>query len=151
MEKFLKGSTSRKWKSTNPRQKELTNCIVAFTAHDLLPLSLVESERFRILMATAEPMFIMPSRKHLSTVLLPQYSTTIQTQLKTQLQQVKNLCLTKDLWSSRDNYEASIETRLKKFESTEEFQLAATSDPRYKLDWCHDNEVQDIRDLLTVK
>ncbi|KAK3880434.1 hypothetical protein Pcinc_015037 [Petrolisthes cinctipes] len=36
---------------------------------------------------------------------------------------------------------ASIETRLKKFESMEEFQLAATSDPRYKLDWCHDNEV----------
>ncbi|KAK3893233.1 hypothetical protein Pcinc_002919 [Petrolisthes cinctipes] len=47
--------------------------------------------------------------------------------------------------------QASIETRLTKFESTEEFQLAATSDPRYKLDWCHDNEVQDIRDLLTVK
>ncbi|KAK3880055.1 hypothetical protein Pcinc_015442 [Petrolisthes cinctipes] len=46
---------------------------------------------------------------------------------------------------------ASIETRLKKFESMEEFQLAATLDPRYKLDWCHDNEVQDIRDLLTVK
>ncbi|KAG7157762.1 hypothetical protein Hamer_G025176, partial [Homarus americanus] len=29
----------------------------------------------------------------------------------------------------------------------------ATLDPRYKLDWCHDydNEVQDIRDVLTVK
>ncbi|KAG7173468.1 putative hAT family C-terminal dimerization region-containing protein 22 [Homarus americanus] len=41
------------------------------------------------------------------------------------------------------------ETRLNKFESMEAFQLAATLDPRYKLDWCHDydNEVQDICDL----
>ncbi|KAG7159323.1 hypothetical protein Hamer_G021358 [Homarus americanus] len=39
------------------------------------------------------------------------------------------------------------------FESMEAFQLAATLDSCYKLDWCHDynNEVQDIRDLLTVK
>ncbi|KAG7154728.1 Zinc finger BED domain-containing protein 1-like 4 [Homarus americanus] len=64
--------------------------------------SLVESERFRILMATAEPMFTMPSRKHLSSVLLPQHSTTVQTRLKTQLQEVQNLCLTIDMWSSRD-------------------------------------------------
>ncbi|KAG7178095.1 hypothetical protein Hamer_G003862 [Homarus americanus] len=49
--------------------------------------------------------------------------------------------------------ESSTETRLNKFESVEAFRLAATLDPRYKLDWCHDydNEVQDIRDLLTVK
>ncbi|KAG7153786.1 Zinc finger protein 362-like [Homarus americanus] len=49
--------------------------------------------------------------------------------------------------------QSSTETRLNKFESMEVFQLAATLDPRYKLDWSHDydNEVQDIRDLLTVK
>ncbi|KAG7175370.1 hypothetical protein Hamer_G001441 [Homarus americanus] len=45
--------------------------------------------------------------------------------------------------------QSSTETRLNK--SMEAFQLAATLDPRYKLDWCHDYEVQDIRDLLTVK
>ncbi|KAG7175267.1 Zinc finger BED domain-containing protein 1-like 1 [Homarus americanus] len=99
MNKFTRNS---RWKSTDLCQMELTNCIVAFIAPDLLPLSLVESERFRILMATAEPMFTMPSRKHLSSVLLPQHSTTVQTRLKTQLQQVQNLCLTIDLWSSRD-------------------------------------------------
>ncbi|KAG7154729.1 hypothetical protein Hamer_G015098 [Homarus americanus] len=48
---------------------------------------------------------------------------------------------------------SSTEIRLNKLESMEAFQLAATLDPCYKLDWCHDydNEVQDIRDLLTVK
>ncbi|XP_042213373.1 zinc finger BED domain-containing protein 4-like isoform X2 [Homarus americanus] len=102
MNKFTRNSTGTKWKSTDLRHLELTNCIVAFIAHDLLPLSLVESERFRILMATAEPMFTMPSRKHLISVLLPQHLTTVQTRLKTQLQQVQNLCLTIYLWSSRD-------------------------------------------------
>ncbi|KAG7156126.1 Zinc finger BED domain-containing protein 4-like 12 [Homarus americanus] len=47
--------------------------------------------------------------------------------------------------------QSSTETRLNKFESMEAFQLAAILDPRYQVDWCHDNEVQDIRDLLTVK
>ncbi|KAG7155883.1 Zinc finger BED domain-containing protein 1-like 3 [Homarus americanus] len=94
--KFTRNSTGTKWKSTDLRQMELTNCIVAFIVHDLLSLSLVESERFCILMATAEPIFTMPSRKHLSSVLLPQHSTTVQTRLKIQLQQVQNLCLTID-------------------------------------------------------
>ncbi|XP_042236493.1 E3 SUMO-protein ligase ZBED1-like [Homarus americanus] len=53
-------------------------------------------------METAEPMFTMPSREHLSNVLLPQCSASVQTSLKTQLQQVENLCLTIDLWSSND-------------------------------------------------
>ncbi|KAG7157476.1 hypothetical protein Hamer_G005919 [Homarus americanus] len=44
----------------------------------------------------------MPSRKHPSSVLLPQHSTTVQTRLKTQLQEVQNICLTINLWSSRD-------------------------------------------------
>ncbi|KAG7156510.1 hypothetical protein Hamer_G006475 [Homarus americanus] len=49
--------------------------------------------------------------------------------------------------------QSSTETRLNKFESMEAFQIAATLDPRYKLDWYHDydNVVQDIRALLTVK
>lgn len=103
MDNFTRNSTRcNKWNSTNTQQVELTNCIVAFIAHDLLPLSLVESERFRMLMATAEPKFTMPSRKYLSSVLLPQRSTSVQTRLKTKLQQVQSLCLTVDLWSSRD-------------------------------------------------
>ena len=33
----------------------------------------------------------------------------------------------------------------------EAFQLAATIDPRYELDWCHDDEIEDVSDLLTRK
>ena len=62
----------KKWKSSDAQQIQLTNSIVSLIATDLLPLSLVDSKQFRSLLHTAEPAFTMPSRKHLSTQLLPQ-------------------------------------------------------------------------------
>ena len=61
-----------KWKCTDSRQVPLTDCVVTFVAHDLQPLSVVESDAFQDLLYTAEPEFHMPSRKRLSYTLLPQ-------------------------------------------------------------------------------
>ncbi|KAG0699580.1 Zinc finger BED domain-containing protein 4 [Chionoecetes opilio] len=95
------GGGGTKWESNDLRQKELTDCIVAFIAHDLLPVSLVDSEQFRTLMAAAQPMFRLPSRQQLSGVLLPRHSARVHTCLNIQLQQVHSLCLTVTLWSSK--------------------------------------------------
>ena len=47
--------------------------------------------------------------------------------------------------------DTSLERRLSKYEDMEVFQLAATLDPRYKLDWCMDEEFDNIRDILIKK
>ena len=45
--------------------------------------------------------------------------------------------------------QAGIEKRLATYEVMEDFKLATTLDPRFKLDWCQNDESHDIRDLLT--
>ncbi len=30
------------------------------------------------------------------------------------------------------------------------FQMPSILDPRFKLDWCHEDELQDMRELLTT-
>ncbi|MGH0134964.1 UNVERIFIED_CONTAM: hypothetical protein FKN15_058010 [Acipenser sinensis] len=47
--------------------------------------------------------------------------------------------------------QSSLEKCLDKFEEMECFQMAATLDPRFKLDWCMDEEENSIRELLTNK
>ena len=47
--------------------------------------------------------------------------------------------------------DTSLERRLSKYEDMEVFQLAATLDPCYKLDWCMDEEFDNIRDILIKK
>ena len=67
-----------------------------------MPLSVVESTAFRDMMTEAQPRFAMPSRKHLSTKLLPQRAANVQMELKLQMSSAEDICLTVDLWSSRD-------------------------------------------------
>ncbi|MGH0147370.1 UNVERIFIED_CONTAM: hypothetical protein FKN15_067437 [Acipenser sinensis] len=47
--------------------------------------------------------------------------------------------------------QSSLEKRLTKFKDMECFQMAATLNPRFKLDWCMGEEVNSIRELLTNK
>lgn len=47
--------------------------------------------------------------------------------------------------------QTSFERRLVKFEDMECFQMAATLDPRFKLDWCNGEEKITIKNLLTAK
>ena len=45
----------------------------------------------------------------------------------------------------------AVDERLSKFEYMEIFQLATALDPRYKLDWCTDEEVEKIKRALLKK
>ena len=47
--------------------------------------------------------------------------------------------------------QASQEERLTKYEEMEHFQLAAILDPRFKLDWCSEDELQPMKSLLNEK
>ncbi|KAJ8315996.1 hypothetical protein KUTeg_006010 [Tegillarca granosa] len=99
MSEFMKKKV--KYASTDQRQIQLTDALIKFIAGDLLPLSIVESEDFRNLMETADPKYQMPSRKYLSSKLLLENSTEVRNNIMHQMKLAENICLTVDIWSSR--------------------------------------------------
>ena len=52
---LIKGNS--KYRSSDPRQLQITDDIIMFIAGDLLPLSTVESENFKNLMTIADPKY----------------------------------------------------------------------------------------------
>ena len=94
-------SIPKKYANIDLRQVELTDATVNFIAGDLLPLSIVDSSRFHELMFKAEPRFQIPSRKHLSSQLLPNKSAHLKSNLKARLQKTDAICITIDLWTNR--------------------------------------------------
>ena len=92
---------SKKYLATHPRQISVSNALVEFVAEDLMPLSVVDSTRFRNLVSILEPCYQMPSRKQLSTVLLKKKYDTLRSKVVDQLQKIKSLNITVDLWSNR--------------------------------------------------
>uniref|UniRef100_A0A1X7SHK7 DUF659 domain-containing protein n=1 Tax=Amphimedon queenslandica TaxID=400682 RepID=A0A1X7SHK7_AMPQE len=70
-------------------------------AEDLLPLSTVESISFRALLSSLDPRYSVPSRKHLSSVLIRDRCSELYDSVKEHLKDVKELSLTMDIWSNR--------------------------------------------------
>lgn len=66
-----------------------------------MPLSLVESVRFRKFASILDPQYQLPSRKHLSTVLLAKKYDDLKKKLRDKLEKVSSINLTIDLWSNR--------------------------------------------------
>lgn len=59
-------NTPKKYRPSDPKQKQMTDSLVLLVACELLPFSLVESAYFKDLLSVAEPRFQIPSRKHLT-------------------------------------------------------------------------------------
>ncbi|KAK2152400.1 hypothetical protein LSH36_330g11018 [Paralvinella palmiformis] len=59
----------------------------------------------------------------------------------------------RDIYSSRlvATLQAGIEKRLARYEEMDDFKQATKLDPRFKLDWCQNDESREVRDLLTSK
>ena len=89
------------WRETDARQIELTNCLVDFITSSLQPLSRVDDPAFRSMIHKAQPAFTMPSRKYLSTKLLPEKTAQLHSRISDRLKNVHSICLTVDIWSSR--------------------------------------------------
>ena len=80
---------------------EITKALVSLVAGDLLPLSIVDSQYFHQLMQIADSKYQIPSRKYLSTKLLPQTSSELHKKLSSSLVKADVVCTTVDLWSNR--------------------------------------------------
>ncbi|CAC5358530.1 unnamed protein product [Mytilus coruscus] len=90
-----------KYAKTDSRQIDLNNATVEFIAGNLLPLSTVESAKFKKLCEKLDPKFQVSSRKYLANKLIVDKANRIQDNLKDQLSKAQNICLTLDLWSNR--------------------------------------------------
>ncbi|CAG4962522.1 unnamed protein product [Parnassius apollo] len=71
---------------------------------DLQPFSIVEDKGFRELIKFDFPNYIIPSRKYFANYLLPGWYEEVKTNTKAALSlDAKSICLTTDMWTSRNN------------------------------------------------
>ena len=94
-------ATSKKFLGTDTRQEKLNDFLIMFISGNLLSLSIVDSPEFRLFIEELNPRYQVPSRKYLTTKLLQQKTDEVYAAVKTQLKQAQEVCLTLDLWSSR--------------------------------------------------
>ncbi|XP_053385865.1 zinc finger BED domain-containing protein 4-like [Mercenaria mercenaria] len=97
---FIK-QVGTKYNHSDPKQKESMNALVNFIAGDLLPLSTVDSQYFKCFVASLDPKFQVPSRRHLSSKVIHEKARLISNTVKSQQKRAENICLTIDLWSNR--------------------------------------------------
>ena len=90
-----------KWGENDRRQQDMTDSVVKFLCNSLQPLSRVEDPAFKELLHKAQPAYTLPSRKHLSTKILPEKTRRLHDDICEQLTDVSAMCLTIDIWSNR--------------------------------------------------
>ena len=90
-----------KYPATHPQQVAMTKALVNLIAGDLLPLSLIDSPRFRALLGTSDPRYTMPSRKHFSKTLLAERQDELMAIIMALLQKASHVSVTLDMWSNR--------------------------------------------------
>lgn len=85
------------------RKKLLDERVVSLIVSDCLPISFVESKKFKDLMSLADPHYSLPSKNILTTELMPQiYHQTIE-KVSQRLEGVSYIALSTEMWSPRDN------------------------------------------------
>jgi len=87
------------YNSKQPKQSLVTNALVNFVTDDLVPISLVDSTRFKALLGTLDPQYQLPSQEQLSTVLLKEKYESLKSSLCDQLRETKTINLTIDTLS----------------------------------------------------
>ena len=91
------------YKDDSQRKKTLDQKVLDLIVIDMQPLSVVEDKAFRSLMHEMDPKYKIISRKQLTQVLLPSKYEMEKASLMSRLNQVENLAVTTDQWSSRNN------------------------------------------------
>ncbi|XP_046543879.1 E3 SUMO-protein ligase ZBED1-like [Haliotis rubra] len=91
----------KKFSSSDSRQQKITDSLTMFIDRSLMPLSIVENSYFRDLLHCMEPRFVIPSRKHLTSSLITKKCEEIILAMKQDFEKTESVCVTIDLWSSR--------------------------------------------------
>ena len=91
------------YKPNSIRKKLLDDLVLNFVTQDLQPLSVVEDRGFRKLVNGLDPKYVMVSRKHLSSSLLPSKYNDEKANLMVDLNKCDYVSITTDQWTSRAN------------------------------------------------
>ncbi|KAE9523536.1 hypothetical protein AGLY_016088 [Aphis glycines] len=98
-------SKSEKFSANNKKAKLITERIVEMIALDYQLISIVEDYGFKRVIAAAEDRYVLPSRKLLSQKLIPELYANkkklLITEIKMDLENIKSISFTFDLWSSQ--------------------------------------------------
>ena len=79
---------------------QITDLLVDWVSRELRPLSIIGDAGLKSLLAFVMPGYVVPSRTHLTRLLLTRHAEG-KTELQKILQKVSWVCLTTDAWSSR--------------------------------------------------
>lgn len=83
--------------------KNIDKKVLNLVTKDFQPLSIVENEGFLEYTRALQPLYKPPNRKKLSYEILPKYYTESASALKTILNEVENITVTTDIWTSDSN------------------------------------------------
>lgn len=81
---------------------EFTNYLIFMIAKDNLPFATVEKEGFQMFIKTVAPLYKIPSRKKITSLIENKYEF-LSSMIKNQFPNIKNLCLTTDIWTDTLN------------------------------------------------
>ncbi|KAK0141192.1 Zinc finger BED domain-containing protein 1 [Merluccius polli] len=92
--------------SNSPRAQKITEAVATFICKDIRPYSVVENDGFRSLINILEPRYVLPTRKHLSEVAIPNLYADVKHGVATSHKSAERVALTCDSWTSRatDSY-----------------------------------------------
>ena len=93
--------STQKYTANDPHQIKGNDLLVAFIAHNLLPLSTVESPYFRAFVNFLDPKYHLPSRKLLSHKVLREKYKSIESKILEMLKIAGNIDVALDIWSNR--------------------------------------------------
>ncbi|XP_067943061.1 E3 SUMO-protein ligase ZBED1-like [Watersipora subatra] len=96
--------SQQKFDKSDQRQITATRLIQDVIVENLLPLSLLESDSFKALVNYWQPRYQIPSRKHFTQKILHQSADDIVQKVKDDFAGVKSVCLTMNIWTSRQNH-----------------------------------------------
>nr|XP_023657625.1 zinc finger BED domain-containing protein 4-like [Paramormyrops kingsleyae] len=89
-----------KFTADNPKAKAITEKLLNFIILDDQPLSVVENVGFSSLLEHLEPRYNLPSRKYISETAIPELYNRVSSRLAAQLENVKAMSFTTDIWTS---------------------------------------------------
>lgn len=105
-QRSLEKAFAVKLASTSPRAQKITQSVATFICKDIRPYSVVENDGFQNLINTLEPRYVLPTRKHLSEVVIPNMYEKVKHDVTASLKSAERVAITCDSWTSRatDNY-----------------------------------------------
>jgi hypothetical protein len=92
-----------KFDKNHPKQQLITEKIALMISKDVQPYSLVDDVGFRAVLQTAEPRYVMPSRKTFSEEIIPNLFSKTTEAVKSDVQTAAGVAFTTDAWTSRAN------------------------------------------------